>query len=48
MADQVHLHLYLDGLYSVEEYREELEELIRSFSENGKLIIGADLNGHVG
>ena len=26
----------------------ELEELIRSFSENDKIVIGADLNGHIG
>ena len=31
-----------------EEFWEELEELIRSFSEKDKIIIGADLNGHIG
>ena len=31
-----------------EEFWEELEELIRSFSEKDKIVIGADLNGHIG
>ena len=31
-----------------EEFWEELEELIRSFSERDKIIIRADLNGHIG
>ena len=31
-----------------EEFCEELEELIRSFSEKDKIVIGSDLNGHIG
>ena len=31
-----------------EEFWEELEELIRSLSEKDKIVIGADLNGHIG
>ena len=31
-----------------EEFWEELEELIRSLSENDNIVIGADLNGHIG
>ena len=31
-----------------EEFWEGLEELIRSFSEKDKIVIGADLNGHIG
>ena len=31
-----------------EEFWEELEELIRSFSEKDKIVLGADLNGHIG
>ena len=31
-----------------EEFWEELEELIRSFSDKEKIVIGADLNGHIG
>ena len=31
-----------------EEFWEELEELIRSFSEKDKIVIGAHLNRHIG
>ena len=31
-----------------EEFWEELEELTRSFSDKDKIIIGADLSGHIG
>ena len=31
-----------------EEFWEKLEELIRSFSEKDKIVIGVDLNGHIG
>ena len=31
-----------------EEFWEELEELIRSLSEKDNIVIGADLNGHIG
>ena len=31
-----------------EEFLEELEELIRSFSEKENIVTGADLNGHIG
>ena len=30
-----------------EEFWEEVEELIRSFSEKDNIVIGADLNGHI-
>ena len=31
-----------------EEFWKELEELIRSFPEKDNIVIGADLNGHIG
>ena len=39
---------YAPQVWCTDEEKEELEELIRSFSEKDNIVIGAYLNGHIG